>query len=244
MKILRKFLLGISISLTIVQIASVQGELILSIDRDFGYGGFDNKIEGLFSLKAEGRDLVQVDFFIDDELVGTVEHAPFRIQFSTNSYAPGEHLLYAIAFTSSGEQLQSNEIVRVFITKEESRNAVIGTMVPIVGIIFLLMAAAAGISALLGPKKKVGGYGILGGTVCPKCGLPFSLKILGFTWFTGKLQRCPHCGKWSVVNRASASALAAAEARYRSEEHVQVANETTEQRTRRQIDDSRYENER
>jgi hypothetical protein len=242
---LRKFgvaLLAV-VLLVSAQNAAAQSELVLSINRDFGYGGFDNKIEGLFSLSAEGpEDLVRVDFFIDEELIANLEAEPFRVQFSTNSYAAGEHRLYAIGFTPSGEELQSNEIARVFITKEEIREAIFGIIVPLVGVIILLTLASAVIPALLGRKEKVGEYGILGGTVCPNCGLPFSLKFWGLNLFTGKLQRCPHCGKWSVVKRANPEALAAAEARYRGEEPTQVAEETKELRTRRQIDDSRYEN--
>jgi hypothetical protein len=220
-----------------------QSELTLSINRDFGYGGFDNKIEGLFSLEAEGPDdLSRVDFFIDEDLIASREQAPFRIQFSTNSFAPGEHLIYAIGFTSSGDELRSNEIVRVFITKEESRNAVIGIIIPTISIIVVLMILSLVIQTFLGRKEKIGEYGILGGTVCPKCGLPFSLKILGFNWFGGKFQRCPHCGKWSVLKRASAEALAASEARYRGDDATQIAAESPGQKIKRQIDDSRYEN--
>lgn len=230
------------LSLSATQIALAQSELVLSINRDFGYGGFDNKIEGLFTLNAESRlDLVSVDFFIDDELIASVDEIPFRIQFSTNSFAPGEHQLYAIGFSSSGEEIRSNEIIRVFITKEETGDAMIGIIVPMLGIILLIMIASAGIPALLGNKESVGQYGILGGTVCPKCRLPFSLKFWGFNWFTGKLQRCPHCGKWSVVRHASTENLAAAEARWRGDEPTQIIEETREQRTRRQIDDSRYD---
>lgn len=242
MKQIASISLIVLIALSVAQNAIAQGELVLSINRDFGYGGFDNKIEGLFSLEAEGpQDLERVDFYIGEELLASIDEAPFRVQFSTNSYAPGEHRLYAIGFTSSGGQLQSNEIVRVFLSKEESRNSVIGIIGPMLGIILLLMLVGAGLPALLGRKEKVGEYGILGGTVCPKCGLPFTLTVLGFNWFTGKVQKCPHCGKWSVVRRASPDALAAAEGRYRGEEHTQASSESKEQRTRRQIDDSRYE---
>ena len=242
MKILWRFLPAFLIALAAAQNTSAQGELHLSLNRDFGYGGFDNKIEGLFSLEVQGpEDLMEVDFYIDEKIMASIDEAPFQVQFSTNDYAPGEHRLYAIGFTASGAQLRSNEITRVFITQEESRNAVMGIIVPMVGIILLLMLAAAGIPALLGRKDKVGEYGILGGAVCPKCGLPFSLKVLGLNWFSGKLQRCPHCGKWSVVKRVSPEALAAAEARYRGEETNHATTEKKEQRIRRQIDDSRYE---
>jgi hypothetical protein len=176
-----------------------------------------------------------------EESIATIDEEPFRIQFSTNSFAPGEHRLYAIGKTSSDQEIRSNEIIRVFITKEETGEAVIGMIAPILGIILLIMIASAGIPALLRRKEKVGHYGILGGTVCPKCGLPFTLRFWGLNWFTGKIQRCPHCGKWSVVNRANPEALAAAEALYRGDEPAQAGDESREQRTRRQIDDSRYE---
>jgi hypothetical protein len=230
-------------AMTMTQVVFAQSQLVLSINRDFGYGGFDNKIEGLFSLEAEGpEDLSRVNFFVDEDLIAATEQRPFRIQFSTNNYSPGEHRLYAIGFTSSGGELRSNEIIRVFITKEESRNAVMGIIIPTLAIIVGLMILSLLIQTLLGRKEQVGKYGILGGTVCPKCSLPFSLKVLGINWFGGKLQRCPHCGKWSVVKRANADDLATAEAKYRGEESTQISSEGEDIRIKRQIDDSRYEN--
>ncbi len=222
--------------------AFAQGELVLSINRDFGYGGFDNKIEGLFTLTATGpNNLTSVDFYIDKELIGSVGQSPFRFQFSTNSYSPGEHRLYAIGNASSGEEYHSNEIIRVFLTKDESRGAALRLILPLLGFILLVMIVVAVIPALLNRKEKVGEYGILGGTVCPKCGLPFSLKILGINWFGGKLQRCPHCGRWSVVRRAKPDALVANEARWRGEDQTSNFSHGLREQARRQIDDSRYE---
>ena len=219
-----------------------KARLYLSINRDFGYGGFDNKIEGLFSLTVTGpEDLTTVDFYINNEMVGTVEQPPFHLQFSTNSYSPGEHRIYAVGHTLTEGDLQSNEIIRIFLSKDESRGAALGLIVPMIGIVFVVMTAVAVIPALFGRKEKVGDYGRLGGTVCPKCGLPFSLRIFGINWFGGKLQRCPHCGRWSVVRRTSPIGLAAAEARWRGETPDQFSAEDREQRTQRQIDDSRYE---
>lgn len=239
------FSLIVLFSLSVAQIKFAQSALVLSINRDFGYGGFDNRIEGLFTLTAIGPEtLASVDFYIDDGLIGKTEQPPFRYQFSTNTYAPGEHRLSAIGHTSSGEDLHSNDIVRVFLSKDESRGAVLGLILPMLGIIFVVMITVAVVPALLGRKEKVREYGILGGTVCPKCGLPFSLKITGINMIRGKLQRCPHCGKWSVVRRAKAEDLAAAEARWRGEEPGHITDESKEQRTRRQIDDSRYDSSR
>jgi hypothetical protein len=232
----------IAVAFGLAQNAFAQSELVLNLSRDFGYAGFDNRIEGLFTLTATGSDdLTIVDFYIDEELIGSVGQSPFRLQFSTNSYSPGEHRFYAIGHVSSGEELQSNEIVRVFLTKDESINSVMGHILPLLGFILLVMIAATVIPALFGRKEKVGEYGFLGGTVCPKCSLPFSLKILGINWFGGKLQRCPHCGKWSVVRRASPEALTAAEARWRGEDQTAINSDSLKESTRRQIDDSRYE---
>jgi hypothetical protein len=242
MKQIGKLALVVMFALSSAQIALAHGELVLSLNRDFGYGGFDNKIEGLFSLQAEGpQDLVRVDFYIDEEIIAAVSEPPFRVQFSTNAYSPGEHRLSAIGLTSSGEELQSNEIVRVFLTQEESRSAVIGFIAPMAGIVLLVVIAVAVIPMALGRKEKVGGYGMLGGTVCPVCGLPFSLNVLGLNWFTGRLQRCPHCANWSIVRRASPDTLAAAEARFRGERQTVARAEGEAERLRRQIDDSRYE---
>lgn len=180
------------IVLSAVQNAFTQSEFVLSINRDFGYGGFDNKIEGLFSLTAKGpENLTGVGFYIDDELIGTDEVPPFKLQFSTNSYSPGEHRLYAIDHTSSGEDLQSNEIIRVFLSKDESRDAALGLIVPMIGIVLIVMFATAMIPAVFGRKEKVGEYGMLGGTVCPKCGLPFTLKFLGAQLVHWKIATLP-----------------------------------------------------
>lgn len=232
----------IVLAFNFAQSVFAQSELVLGINRDFGYGGFDNKIQGLFTLTATGSDdLASVDFYIDEELIGSASQSPFRLQFSTNGYSPGEHRFHATGHLSSGAEVQSNEIVRVFLTKDESINSAVGFVFPLIGFILIVMIAAAVIPALLGKKEKVGEYGFLGGTVCPKCGMPFSLRIMGINWLGGKLQRCPHCGKWSVVRRASPEALAASEARWRGEDQSSNPSDSDKERTRRQIDDSRYE---
>ncbi len=242
MKRLAQVFSVVLIVLCIPQNVLAQGTLALSINRDFGYGGFDNKIEGLFSLTATGpENLTSVDFYIDDKLIATIEQPPFRFQFSTNSYSPGDHRLSAVGHTSSGEELRSNEITRVFLTKDESRTAALGLILPMLGIVLIVMFAVAVVPALFGRKEKVGDYGILGGTVCPNCGLSFSLKMMSINWIGGKFQRCPHCGKWSVVRRAAPETLAAAEARWRGDDLTQVTTKSSQERTRRQIDDSRYE---
>ena len=55
-----------------------------------------------------------------------------------------------------------------------------------------------------------------------------------------KLERCPHCGKWSRVSRASAGELAEAEARLLGEDSPEVTPEGQAEALRRQVDDSRF----
>ena len=59
----------------------------------------------------------------------------------------------------------------------------------------------------------------------------------------GKLERCPHCGKWSIARRAMPAELAAAEERLMADNQAgqMAAGESEEEKLRRMLDDSRYE---
>ena len=222
------------------------GELVLQVHREFGYGGLDTRIRGRFSLEVEGtEDLARVDFYVDDELVGSVGAPPFRIEFRTDDYPPGEHQLYAIGETNSGAQLRSNETMRVFLTEEQVNKATLDLFVP-------LIVAIAGVVVLVfllqrflnrNQEFKLGVYGMAGGAVCKKCGKPFSRHTLSPNLLVGKLERCPHCGKTAIVRRATPDQLAEAEARMRAEEGGGIAQseESPEERLRRQIEQSRYD---
>ncbi|HSS98993.1 MAG TPA: Ig-like domain-containing protein, partial [Terriglobales bacterium] len=109
--------------LVVVRPAHAQDEsLTLGLSRDFGYAGFSSDIEGLFSLSAQGpNDLTRVDFYFNDEIIFSDDAAPFRFQFTTKDYAPGEYRLYAIGVTADGTELHSNEFVRVFLSAEDAR---------------------------------------------------------------------------------------------------------------------------
>jgi hypothetical protein len=216
--------------------------LALNISRVFGYGGLDDKIEGLFSLHTDGPDdLVRVVFFMDDNLLAADTEPPFELQFSTNDYALGEHRFYALGSTAAGAELHSNEIVRVFITKEESGQQVIGLVLPLLAGVAAVVTIMLLVMTLLGRKASFnGGYGRLGGAVCPQCGLPYALSFWAPSLVAGRLQRCPRCGKWALVRRARPEDLAAAEARWRGDAGTQETGEGQAERARRQIDDSRY----
>ena len=86
-------------------------------------------------------------------------------------------------------------------------------------------------------------YGHYGGAICPKCERPFSRHIYGLNLGLHKYDRCPYCGKWSLVRRASREELEAAEAAeiQAAQEGVFEPEKSEEQELRNDIEDSRFE---
>ena len=211
----RKFVLlaafFFAMSVVLFPAAAQAPELHLRLSRDWGYGGFGGDIQGTFSFHADGpENLTAVAFYIDDTLVGKVEQPPWKLRFVTDAYPLGRHMLYAIGYTSDGQTLRSNELVQNFVPASESTTFLIKVAAP-------LILLGLGIPLLLfwldrkrNPGKYTGNYGLLGGAVCPKCGCPFPLHGWAPNLVGTKFDRCPHCGKWSVVGRASHEELKAA----------------------------------
>jgi Ribonuclease G/E len=65
------------------------------------------------------------------------------------------------------------------------------------------------------------------------------MHIYGMNLLTSKLDRCPYCGKWSVVRHQSLEALRAAEQAELEGEKAQVPEETEEEKLKRELDDSK-----
>lgn len=230
--------------------AYAQGEapaLRLTLRRNWGYGGLGGNIQGTFSYEISGpENLVRVAFYLDDAVIGEDEETPFRLQFSTGQFEPGVHKMYAVGYTAEGEMLRSNEVRRTFLSGTDAMDSALRLVIP-------LLVVIGGLSLLgaLGPmlfgrgskKGAVGEYGMAGGAVCRRCGLPYARPFLAPNLGIGKLARCPHCGKWSVATRARREALAEAEARLRGEMEMGTAQieESEEDRLRQQIEASRFE---
>jgi hypothetical protein len=226
------------------------GELTLGLSRDWGYGGFGNDIQGLFSMKVSGPDtLVKVEFYIDETRIGEVTEAPFRLQFSTDDYPLGEHTLYALGTTSDGAILRSNELVQVFVPASEGGQAAIKIILPVLVVVGVAMLLAALLPVLtsrskvsqldLGAERK---YGIGGGAICPKCQRPFSIPFLGMNLGFSKFTRCPYCGKWSMVRPQSLAALRKAEQAELEWAKSDVASPASEdEKLRKEVDDSRFQ---
>ncbi len=240
------FLIGLLFVLAAVSSAKAAqegGKLQLRLTRNFGYGGF-GKIEGYFTLKIVDppADLVEATFYIDNELLKNVGDPPFQAKFHTAEFPPGEHQLSARGKLTDGNQLESNTLREVFLSSEEAWSDTQKILVPLlIGMAVLTMFGVA-VPLLISRKKEfvVGSYGPAGGVVCPRCGLPFSRSVLAPNLLVGKLVRCSHCGKVSVLARASRSELEAAEMRYISGENS-PGSRLEKSELRKILDESRFE---
>jgi hypothetical protein len=201
--------------------AQDSGELRLRLSRDFGYSSLNySQIQGTFSLTVTGPDtLSRVSFFIDDQVLDEVDKPPFRLRFVTDNYPLGSHTLSATGITEGGRQLRSNVIRTEFVSSSQGSGTAILIIGAILGIIVLGMGIAFLFGNVLGKGKKSDlplgasrNYGALGGTICRNCRRPFAIHIYGVNLLVGRFDRCPYCGKWSLIRRASMHELKQAEA--------------------------------
>lgn len=82
-------------------------------------------------------------------------------------------------------------------------------------------------------------YEVLGGTICPRCGWPFSRHIRAMNFMVGKLDRCENCGKWVMTVRATPEALRTAE-KGEWAEFTEVENIPVEPEAGLNLDDTKY----
>jgi hypothetical protein len=230
-------------------LAAAQAEdppLRLRLNRTFGYGGI-GQIEGTFTLEItneEEHELDRVEFVFDGEVVYVDDSAPFSFRFQTGQFSSGMHVMTAVGYTEDGPPLNATTYQREFLTQEAARNATARLLLPLLLGIGALTLIGVGLPVLLGRKGtfKPGQYGAAGGAICPRCAKPYSRHVLSPNLLAGKLERCPHCGKWAIVRRATAAELQQAEAALKGEGTSEVTSlESEADRLRRQIDDSRYE---
>ncbi len=231
--------------------AQSTGELKLGLSRDFGYGGFGNDIQGLFSLKIKDppADLTRVEFFVDDRSIGEDIEPPFGLQFNTDSYPLGEHTLSAIGYTSAGNELHSNKITSQFVPANTATDMLAKILVPIFGLILLIALLSVGLPMILNegklsslPLGTARNYGVGGGAICPKCRRPFPLRLWWINLGLSKIDRCPYCGKWSFLRRSSLTELRAAESAELSQSQPEqpASAEYESNKVKREMDESKY----
>ncbi len=242
-------ILLVSSSFTIAR-AQDENQLSLRLSRTFGYSSGTGDIQGTFTIKVDGpEDLSRVVFYIDDQVIGEATEPPFNLRFKTGDFPLGVHTLSAVGYTSQGAELHSNQQRRNFVPAEVGMQVAGKIILPLLGIILLSVIISIAIPALVGRGRKsqlpLGAprsYGLLGGTVCPKCVRPFGMHVWGLNLAVGKLDRCPHCGRWSMVRRVSPAVLKDAEAaELAAADNPSPVGGGTEDRLRRDLEESRFQ---
>jgi hypothetical protein len=243
-------LIVVLVSLFIVFAAQAQSEeLTISFSRDFGYSSGGGDIQGLFSIKVGGPDtLTKVVFYMDDKVMGEDTEAPFKLQFTTDDYPTGLHAIYAGGITTDGKELKTKIVHANFVSAAEGNQAAMRIVIPILGVAVVAILLTTVIPILTGRRTVVLESGTprtypMGGAICPKCQRPFAVHIYGLNLGFSKFDRCPYCGKWSVVRRESLQKLRAAEEAElaRSKETGSVPGMTEAEKLKKQLDDSKFQ---
>jgi hypothetical protein len=246
-----RFVLIISFVCSLISAISAfaqTNDLSLKLSRDFGYGGFNNDIQGLFSMKVTGpMDLVKVIFYIDSVAIGEDIQPPFILQFNTDSYSIGNHTLFAVGYSQNGQEYKSNTISANFVPAAVGNSAAVKIVVPVLIIVFGAIILSFVIPLITGrgktkdvPLGAERSY-ITGGGICPRCHRPFALPLFSINLGLSKLARCPYCGRWSVVRIQPILKLREAERAELEWDKGKVAEETDEEKLRKTIEDSKYQ---
>ncbi|MCP5096190.1 MAG: hypothetical protein GY943_11605 [Chloroflexi bacterium] len=236
-------LFGLIFGMQTAVLAQDNNTLSLRLRRDFG-SSTGTRINGTFSYRISGPDnLTRVEFYMDDQLIGEDTEAPFRLQFKTTSYDIGVHTLSAKGFLSDGTEVSSNQIGREFISGKDSLNT---TLLIIVPIIVISLGGRWIASRIANRGQKQAGKptidGALGGTICPKCDKPFAIHLWSIRLATVRFDRCPHCGKWSIIHRAHPDLLSASlEAMEAAGQSQNAHANNDESDLRNKLDDSRFD---
>jgi DNA-directed RNA polymerase subunit RPC12/RpoP len=230
---------------TLPAAAQQAGEtLTLHLNRDFGYAA-GGEIQGAFSLTVQGPDdLVRVEYYLDDQLLGRAEAPPFKISFSTGDYPLGRHAFVAVGATASGAQIRSVARSLEFVSAEAGWQTAGKIALPILGVVLAITLLGTLAPVVLGKSTvfRLGEYGAAGGAVCSRCGMPFSRHFFTPNIVFGKLERCPHCGKWAIVAVASPTALRQAEALWQEDrQRGELQPPSERDHLKELLDDSRYE---
>jgi hypothetical protein len=222
------------------------GQLTLQMWRDWGYGGLNGDIEGLFSMHVTGPvDLARVEYYIDNTIIGKVTQPPFTLQFTTDNYSLGIHTLFAIGYSKGGQEYRSNVISANFVPKQSSMKIIL----PILGVVVaaILLSTVVPLLARRGKQLAIPlgaerDYGVAGGGICPKCHRPYKFPLYSTHLGFSKLAHCPFCGKWSLVRTESIVKLREAEkAELEWTKPARPPEVLEEEKLSEEIDESKYQ---
>lgn len=240
--------LAVGLLLSSLSPASAQDEpgYRISLRREFGYGAGSN-IRGRMSLRLvdESADVQQVTYLMDGQEIAVLNEAPFKFEFHTDDYGYGPHDISALVTTSNNKIFDTNTLRYNFVTQAEETSGIKNILLP-VGVVLI---AAMGFSALvqfIGKPKQTPqpgqprNYGMLGGTICPRCGHPFPRSLLGMNLVVGRLERCESCKRFVMTVRATPAQLAEAEAREAASAAEAVKPLDMEEMGKDAIEESKY----
>ena len=221
----------------------------LHLQKDFGYA-WGNTIQGHFTIRIVGdtADVDQVTYYLDEEVLGEAVSEPFRFSFRTDDFSPGTHQLYAEVCMQDGGIQKIPPISYRFLSPEVVNRQVTRILVGIGGVVVVTLLLMTAVQLLL-IKRKPGrgaargvprGYGILGGTICPKCGGAFPRHIWGLNLIVGRLDRCEHCGRWVMTRRATPAALRSAEEAQFGADNRILDGQKTEPDRRDVLEDTKF----
>jgi len=249
-KLYRTFVLLVLFAFTFSAIVYAQEEehqIDLGLSRTNGYGGFNGEIQGSFTISASiDADLQSVIFYYNDFVLGEDTEAPFKLNFNTNIIDPGPVDFSAVGILANDIVVMSNILQRTVLSDEDVKDSMLGMLGPILAVVAIVVVGGFLLQIRSGKKGDAftpGKYSPAGGAVCRKCEMPFSRSVFSPNLLVGKLVTCPHCGKISVLPRASAASLAEAEDRYMDSltGDQKQSEENGEDKLQKMIDDSQFD---
>ena len=200
------------------------------------------------AVRGDETAVRNVRFVIDGEMLAEVGSAPFSFQFKTDDYGFGTHNLWAEVDLQDGTTLTTPSIQYNFVSPEEERKQM-GSILGFIGggiVVTLLIVGLVQGVFLKGSRKgphqpgEPRNYGMLGGTICPKCGRPFPRHLFGIKLVVGRLDRCDNCGKWVMTTRATPAALQMAEEAEKADLVADEAVTAVKADKSTSLDDTRY----
>ena len=218
----------------------------VSLRRDFGYGaGMDIQGNMTLSLKGDESAVKRVTFLLDGEELFSKESAPFTFSFTTDDYPSGVHQLSARVETTDGQTFTTDALTYNFLSRQAASQSTRGIILPLLGLTVGIALISWLLQYLTSRKKPNSGAavsynGFYGGAGCPKCSRPFARSFFGMNLVVGRLERCPHCGKWVMSRRASLAELEAAAEAERASAQTEETPVEPRSELKEMLDDSRY----
>jgi hypothetical protein len=205
-------------------LVAAQPAISLSISKNNGYN-LGSDINGQFVVNAQvSSNVVRVEFYLNGTLQYNDTSAPFSWSFNTNNYPLGRAEITAVAYDSSGQQktaaLEQNFVeTPVFFS----------TILPVIVIAVAIIAVGSSVwYRTRHPTSKL--------VKCPSCGNIYSPSSISLVRIgPSRLRKCPKCGKTFFGGNLKDSP--------KPEEKSSASDTLTEEeRLKRDIEDSKYEN--